>query len=774
MAELLNKIPTNLTEYPNSFKRQGAFPLEAYEVHYSLSAAKTYAESNSLAYVGQTLAVVEGTNVNLYVIADTNGTLKEVSSSVVLDDLVEKVAINTQAIADEKLAREEAIGNPSSTDGDNKVEATGIYAVIEAAETRSINRENKIKADILHDESNIEGRLSAIESDFIDSDKLDKAIEGLATVNYVDDEIDKVEEAIGNLIHFSTEVIDDISQVTQPNVLYLKKIENASGSDIYEEYILIDNQATLIGDTSTNLSNYATLDDVTNGIAHKLDANGWVSNETNDGWKYESEDFIGFASICPSEIHLQGENFDGLTLNPRIVSLYDGDKNHLSFNVNGTIHYSVEDLADEIPDSNYIVDATISLPTESGKLALISDIDTKLEDKADKADVYSKDYIDNIVIEIYDNQATITGSITDLENEVFTNYAKSEDVYIKVANIDISEETNKITVSDSENNTQYSELASTGLCVSDEISDAQKRTYYGLSGISINKINSNTSEDLTFSLNFPEAEGTLATIEQVNASISGINTELAKKAYISNVYNKNEIDAKIGIPGIPEEKDAEGNIIAEAVTGTGIFSNTYSKAEINSMLDKIEGGSTESAESVKRQLDEYKSYNNEKVSALELASANFMTESQVDARINTLIAAADPDGDGNVITNIQNLVEYVENNAASIAQLITDTKNNTDKLVNIDTTVAEAIEAAKEEIIAAIPALEVATTEKLGGVKSASDITIGEGETATTKIAENAVYVGTSGVGTVKAVNIKTLVQDDGDIIILNGGSAKI
>jgi hypothetical protein len=35
MANLLNKIPTNLTEYPNSFKRQGAFPLEAYSVFYA-------------------------------------------------------------------------------------------------------------------------------------------------------------------------------------------------------------------------------------------------------------------------------------------------------------------------------------------------------------------------------------------------------------------------------------------------------------------------------------------------------------------------------------------------------------------------------------------------------------------------------------------------------------------------------------------------------------------------------------------------------------------
>ena len=65
MAILNLKLPTNLTEYPNSFKRQGAFPLEAYSVFYAihdesgavtttaLQAAKDYAQNNPISYVGQ-------------------------------------------------------------------------------------------------------------------------------------------------------------------------------------------------------------------------------------------------------------------------------------------------------------------------------------------------------------------------------------------------------------------------------------------------------------------------------------------------------------------------------------------------------------------------------------------------------------------------------------------------------------------------------------------------------------------------------------------------
>jgi hypothetical protein len=47
-----------------------------------------------------------------------------------------------------------------------------------------------------------------------------------------------------------------------------------------------------------------------------------------------------------------------------------------------------------------------------------------------------------------------------------------------------------------------------------------------------------------------------------------------------------------------------------------------------------------------------------------------MTQAEVDARIDALIAASDPDGDGNTITNIQNLVEYVENHGGDITGII--------------------------------------------------------------------------------------------------------
>lgn len=93
MAEFISKIPTNLTEYPNSFKRQGAFPLEAYSVFTTVADAEEYAKNSPLSYVGQVIAVTYKTtetveeqtvtkeHARLYVIRTEAGALLELGST---------------------------------------------------------------------------------------------------------------------------------------------------------------------------------------------------------------------------------------------------------------------------------------------------------------------------------------------------------------------------------------------------------------------------------------------------------------------------------------------------------------------------------------------------------------------------------------------------------------------------------------------------------------------------------------------------------------------
>lgn len=70
----------NITEYPNSFKRQGAFPLERYSVFNTLTEAEAYAKSNSIAYVGQIITVVDAGGTSIYKINNEAGDLVRVDS----------------------------------------------------------------------------------------------------------------------------------------------------------------------------------------------------------------------------------------------------------------------------------------------------------------------------------------------------------------------------------------------------------------------------------------------------------------------------------------------------------------------------------------------------------------------------------------------------------------------------------------------------------------------------------------------------------------------
>lgn len=70
----------NITEYPNSFKRQGAFPLERYSIFNTLADAEAYAKSNPIAYVGQIITVVDAGGTSIYKINNAAGDLVRVDS----------------------------------------------------------------------------------------------------------------------------------------------------------------------------------------------------------------------------------------------------------------------------------------------------------------------------------------------------------------------------------------------------------------------------------------------------------------------------------------------------------------------------------------------------------------------------------------------------------------------------------------------------------------------------------------------------------------------
>lgn len=95
-----------VTEYPNTFKRQGSFPLDKYSKFDSLNEANEYAANNPVAYSGQIISVEENNNVDIYKLvkninAGTGYILTPIDSFS--DESINNILSNVYETLDEKI-----------------------------------------------------------------------------------------------------------------------------------------------------------------------------------------------------------------------------------------------------------------------------------------------------------------------------------------------------------------------------------------------------------------------------------------------------------------------------------------------------------------------------------------------------------------------------------------------------------------------------------------------------------------------------------------------
>lgn len=91
------------------------------------------------------------------------------------------------------------------------------------------------------------------------------AIGEIATQEYVNQKI--IEGVAG--VTLTKQIVTSVPDASsaKENVIYLLKVEDATGSDKYEEWTLIGNEVVMIGDTSTDLSDYLTSQETLDKIA---------------------------------------------------------------------------------------------------------------------------------------------------------------------------------------------------------------------------------------------------------------------------------------------------------------------------------------------------------------------------------------------------------------------------------------------------------------------------------------------------------------------------
>ena len=108
---------------------------------------------------------------------------------------------------------------------------------------------------------------------------------------YTKDEVHTyVAQEIGKQAHFSAQVVTSTNDMTDTTTLYLLKKEGVTGSDVYEQYIVLtdtegNNNPTLIGETSIDLTPYATdsdLETAINGVTEAYEADDAELQEAID------------------------------------------------------------------------------------------------------------------------------------------------------------------------------------------------------------------------------------------------------------------------------------------------------------------------------------------------------------------------------------------------------------------------------------------------------------------------------------------------------------
>lgn len=243
-----------------SINRTNPLPLDANEIFESVAKMETYIKGNPLAYPGQIVVVLDE-------VTTSGESVTPVTTSVVasayLINVVGgegkgyiKLAATTGSgdVGEEltALAARVAANESNISDLTTKIQPIdGLSSKVEDHETRLTSVESKTAAN----ESSIKNLTTKVETNEKSISGNASEITAIKSNTYTKTE---VENLISQQAHLTAKVVESVDDMTATAVLYLIKDETAAGDDKYKEYLVIDGTPTLIGDTSTNLSGYAT------------------------------------------------------------------------------------------------------------------------------------------------------------------------------------------------------------------------------------------------------------------------------------------------------------------------------------------------------------------------------------------------------------------------------------------------------------------------------------------------------------------------------------
>lgn len=694
-----------------------------------IDTSKTYVPSlvnGVLTWAEPDTSTAEGQTQEINALKARATTLEEtVNGTDEADGLVKKVADNAQAIADEATARESLASEVAANIAAALAEAKK-YADDNDADT--IYDDTKVKEDIQANATAIAGINTELGNYYKKSETYSK---------------DEIDSAMSSITHFTTKVVESTDEMTDEKVLYLVHDTTVTGDDKYNEYLVINEVPTLIGDTTTDLSGYATKAELEEHEeaaeakyatkaqleAHESAAAAAYATKT-ELTEHESAADNKYATKTALEEGLADKADATVLDNYYTKSDIEGKGYAVAANV-------ASDLATKV-DSATISHSTDEIPegaTVSGtQLNIVVDSFTKAETRQYVADTISQmtggESAADVLLALNnykdDNDARV-GAIETKNNEQDTAINKAQEDATK-ANSDIAGLNTTV-------GTHGSDLeAIKGRLTPLETAKGEHETRLGVID---GKLTALEAEDLKINTLLGEIAGKQTALESedarlgslIQANTTAIDTKADKTALetlAGKVYTKTEVDTLL------QNLDLS-TVNAAIAANTKAISDEKTRAEsaeagLSSRIDSIVG--EDSGKTIRAIAGE------EVAKVVDSAPEAFDT-----------------------LKEIAVWIANDETGAAAMANQIA--AHNTilagfggeGQPADVKTFVESSIAAAKYE-------LPIATIEAVGGIKAAA------------ATVDNAVQVAEDGIASVARINVNTLVQTEGETITLYGGKA--
>lgn len=665
--------------------------------------------------------------------------------------LVDKVGANTQAIADEVSARE-ALASAVAANIATALQAAKDYADANDADT--IYNDTEVRELIAGNTTAI-GNVDAKFTDYYKKSE-----------TYSKDDIDN---ALSAITHFTTEVVESTDEMVSDKVLYLMHVEGVEGADKYNEYLVINSVPTLIGDTTTDLSQYATKKELSD---HEAAADA----------KYATQaDFSAHVSNASATYATKTELTEHANAADAKFALQTAVEAALADKANTSA------LADyytklEIEGKGYAVAADVA----SDLAAALGDYYKKTETYA-KTETYTKTEVDRLLDEVSGGSSETAASV----KRALDNYIQSIDTELYGADIVASwtdAEGNyapQYTAVDSRIDTAIAAAATAKAYADQGIADADKANK-AIIALETGAVATNTS-------NIDTIKGRLTTLEtakgdhetRISVAEGKLNALEAEDKIINTALGtiEGKITALEGkdatIEGSISSLTAALNKKAEQTALEALTNNVYTKGEVDDLLANLDLSSVTDAIAANT-----KAIGDEKTRA-ESAEAEITTALNAvigDDTGKTIRAIAKSEVEAivgaapetlNTLEEIANWIANDQTGAAAMADQIAAHSTILAGLggegepTDVKSFVESSIAAAKYE-------LPIATVEAIGGVKSVQAILGENGKITNASAIENKIAVAEDGTMEVNSLNVNKLVQNDGEYLILNGGSASV